>query len=367
MPINWRNKNDGTDSPEAVLKEAFGHDTFRYRQKEAIEAALRGENILRIAPTGSGKSISYQVPAVLERKRRSTLVVSPLIALMRDQVRGLTAAGIPATELHSDVTDRDDVIEKAKFGRYALIYASPEQLQKDDVRDSLRGRVARMDVDEAHCISQWGNDFRPTYRLLGQAKEELQIPAASAFTATASHMVQKDIMSTLKMESCTEIIDEPYRPNLEYSITKIDGYKAKRETVLERVKESSGASIVYCGTKRNTEQLFEFLKSSGVDTEYYHGNLLESDRRRIEERFKDGRTKVLVATNAFGMGIDKSDIRRVIHFQIPGTVQAYLQETGRAGRDGEAARCELLYSDQDIGLQEYLIESRSPEDRKSVV
>jgi ATP-dependent DNA helicase RecQ len=336
----------------ALLKSAFGHDTFRPGQKELIDALQGGRDLLGVMATGSGKSLCYQFPAV-EREKRC-LVVSPLISLMNDQVKKLELAGIPAAGLHSHASpfERQQAIAQWAAGRLRFLYVSPERFSDEGFTALLAAsRPDYVVIDEAHCISQWGHDFRPEYQTLGRLKELFDIPIA-AFTATATPRVQREIIANLKLRQPLVWVHGFYRPNLGFAAAMEAGAKRRAERILEET-DVDGASIVYCSSRKRVDELVEDLRKNGRPAHAYHAGLDALVRARAHNHFRDDARVVIVATNAFGMGVDRPDVRAVIHAQLPGTVEAYYQEAGRAGRDGLPAKCLLLHSPGDIAIHEF--------------
>jgi ATP-dependent DNA helicase RecQ len=348
------------------LRERFGLPGFRPWQREAVEELLEGGGrVLAIAPTGGGKSLCYQFPAT--ELDGTTIVVSPLIALMEDQVRALTDRGIPATYVASNlpVEERRERLRNLHAGRYRLVYVSPERLAHPSVLERLSTlRPPLVAVDEAHCISQWGHDFRPDYLRLGPALEQLAPPRVLACTATATPDVREEILDKLGLGPGTRQILRGFaRPNLHLAAEEIDGGTARTRVVIAALKEAlgppsapQGAAIVYAGTRRKTEELAATLSELGYRTAGYHAGIGAEERGRISNAFADRELDVVVATNAFGMGIDRPDIRTVVHFQAPGSIEAYYQEVGRAGRDGQPAHGLLITGAADIGLRRRLLE-----------
>lgn len=332
-----------------VLKQYFGHDSFREGQGEVIDAIMSGRDALCIMPTGAGKSVCYQIPALM--LDGVTIVISPLISLMKDQVESLVQSGIAAAFVNSSLTSAQyaRVLENITYGRYKLIYVAPERLESPDFLAVCRLiDISLVVVDEAHCVSQWGQDFRPSYLRIRSFYEGLRPrPVVGAFTATATDRVRDDIRALLGLRDPFLVTTGFDRPNLFWSVERPSSSKKKR--LLELVREREGQSgIVYAATRKNVEDVCEMLQSSGISATRYHAGLTEDERHRNQEDFVYGRSLVMVATNAFGMGIDKSDVSFVIHFNMPKDVESYYQEAGRAGRDGERADCILLYSQQDV-------------------
>ncbi|MBV9947400.1 MAG: ATP-dependent DNA helicase RecQ, partial [Myxococcales bacterium] len=353
------------DPLAAVLRDRFGLAEFRPWQREAIDVLLRGSGrVLVVAPTGGGKSLTYQVPAAV--LSGTTVVLSPLVALMEDQVRALEARGIPATFLASTLSlgDRRQREGDLLRGRYKLVYAAPERLASDAFVDLLsRARVELVAVDEAHCIAQWGHDFRPDYLRIGALLERLRPPRVLACTATATPEVRREIRAQLRLGGdCHEVLRGFARPNLHLAARSVEGVSESRAEVLEALasslgeaKKPRGAAIVYAATRRQTEQWAESLAERGWKAAAYHAGMAAAERTDVAARFADRALDLVVATNAFGMGIDRPDIRAVIHVQPPSSIEAYYQEVGRAGRDGADAWGLLLCSGADIGLRRRLV------------
>ncbi len=343
---------------EAVLRDHWGHGGFRPGQWEAIAAALDGRDVLAILPTGGGKSVCYQVPALMQEG--FTLVVSPLIALMQDQVAGLKARGIAAAFINSTLSSRviDQRWTDAEFGRYRLLYVAPERLQSElFLARAERLDVALLAVDEAHCISEWGHHFRPDYLRIPEARARLGDPPVMAVTATAPPEVRQDIIRHLDLHDPVRVVKGFDRPSLVWSIFQTEG---KRQQVRRVVKRVEGSGILYAATRRATEEWAAWLRVQGESAAHYHGGMRSDEREGVQEKWIGGETRLIVATNAFGMGIDKADVRFVIHVDVPASLEAYYQEAGRAGRDGQTAYAVLLHQPSDAGTQRALIEASHP-------
>lgn len=351
------------DSIISTLHTYFGFTAFRLGQADAIEHLLAGRHTLVVMPTGAGKSLVYQLAAL--HRPGLTLVVSPLIALMKDQVDSLARRNIPATYINSALPTDEQAhrLQDLAQGAFRLVYVAPERLRSVPFQQALsRVAVGLLAVDEAHCISQWGHDFRPDYLHVAAARSQMGEPVTVALTATATPQVQEDIVRLLGLPSTRRIITGFNRPNLAFEVRYTTDLPAKLLALQNLLADlDEGAAIVYVGTRRDAEEVAEFVRAvCGVEAQYYHAGLEAETRARVQETFLAGDLPVVVATNAFGMGIDRPDVRLVAHYTLPGTLEAYYQEAGRAGRDGEAAQAALLYAPQDRALQEWFIENDAP-------
>ena len=346
-----------------ILRHYFGHDSFRPGQETMVDALLSGRDALGVMPTGAGKSMCYQVPALL--LEGVTLVISPLISLMADQVAALKSAGVPAAYLNSTLTPRqmDIALERAYQGAYRIIYVAPERLETPSfLRFARSVKIALIAVDEAHCVSQWGQDFRPVYLRIADFVEQLPVrPVMGAFTATATERVREDIVRHLKLVNPATITTGFDRPNLYFEVVRCTEGRSRDRAlrdVLQGRENQSG--IVYCATRKAVEEVCDRLNDAGFTASRYHAGLSDEERKQNQEDFQFDRVQVMVATNAFGMGIDKSNVRFVIHYNMPRSMEAYYQEAGRAGRAGEPSECVLLYSGQDIFTARWMIQHNPP-------
>ena len=345
---------------QEALKVYFGFDSLRPGQEEVVQAVLEGRDALGIMPTGGGKSLCYQLPALC--REGLTIVVSPLIALMKDQVDALQGRGIAAAAVNSSLGAEEyrQVMQALRRGEIRILYVAPERFAQENFMSLLAGlQVALLAVDEAHCLSQWGHDFRPDYLRLGRVREQLGWPQTIALTATATPHVREDILRTLQLHEPAVVISGFGRENLDFSITHCESRKAKFERI-NKIVSRWKKGIIYCSTRKNVMLVFDALASQQVNAVAYHAGMSDEEREFSQNAFVSGRADVVVATNAFGMGIDRSDVRFVVHFEIPGSVEAYYQEAGRAGRDGEPAVCELLFNHADLKTQEFFFEGSNP-------
>lgn len=363
--------NDKYHTPEQALKILFGYDSFRAGQKSVIDSILAGRDAFAVMPTGAGKSVCYQIPAVL--LPGITLVVSPLISLMQDQVKALNEAGVPAAFINSSLSEKDynETIRRARQGIYKIIYIAPERLVTEGFLALAKSvPVSMVTVDEAHCISQWGQDFRPSYMKIVEFVKTLEKrPIISAFTATATETVREDIVCTLGLQNPFTLVNGFDRENLFF---QVDKPKNKEQYILKYISGHSGDSgIIYCATRKNVDNIYELLKSKGISVGKYHAGMSAEERKKMQDDFVFDYTSIVVATNAFGMGIDKSNVRFVIHYNMPQSMENYYQEAGRAGRDGLDAKCILLFSPQDIVINRFLLDHKEmqdldPADRETV-
>lgn len=343
-----------------VLKKYFGYENFREGQETLIDAALEGRDVLGIMPTGAGKSICYQVPALL--LPGITVVISPLISLMKDQVQALNQAGVHAAYINSSLTEKQitKALQLAAAGQYKILYVAPERLETYEFKlFAKQVEISMVAVDEAHCISQWGQDFRPSYLSIVQFIRQLRMrPVISAFTATATDAVKEDIVCVLGLVNPQILVTGYDRKNLYFAV---ETPRKKDAFVLNYVRgHNSDSGVIYCATRKNVDALYEKLLAEGIPVTKYHAGLSNEERKQNQDDFIYDRKPVMVATNAFGMGIDKSNVRYVIHYNMPQSLENYYQEAGRAGRDGEAAECILLYSAQDVVINRFLLDSKEP-------
>lgn len=350
----------------SVLKDYFGHDSFRDGQEQIVDALLDGRDALCIMPTGAGKSMCYQIPALLFDG--VTIVVSPLISLMKDQVGSLVQSGVPAAYINSSLSYPQflRVLSNTEHGKYKIIYVAPERLLTDGFLDTCKKiKISMVAVDEAHCVSQWGQDFRPSYlKIVSFIKSLKNRPIVGAFTATATNDVKEDIKKILRLENPFEITTGFDRPNLFFGVIKSS---SKDEKLIDLIRERGDRSgIVYCATRKNVESVCELLCDNGFSATRYHAGLDEYERRKNQEDFVFDRKNIMVATNAFGMGIDKSNVTYVIHYNMPKNIESYYQEAGRAGRDGGEADCILLYSPKDVRLNRFMIENSEGNDELTI-
>ena len=339
-----------------MLETYFGYTSFRPAQAAPIASLLRNEDVIGIMPTGAGKSICFQIPALC--KAGLTIVFSPLISLMKDQVDGLLVQNIPAALINSTLTQAEfnKTMYEVRSGKIKLLYIAPERLGSNFFCNVLRALpIAQVIVDEAHCISEWGHDFRPSYRLIGEWLNSLpKRPIVGAFTATATKYVENDIKKLLGLDKANVYVTGFDRPNLSFSVIRTP---KRMDYVVHYVRQHDNENgIIYCATRKDVDRVYENLTRAGIKVGHYHGGLSDEVRREMQNAYADDKLQVMVATNAFGMGIDKSNVRYVLHYQMPRNMESYYQEAGRAGRDGAPAECILLYSGQDVQVHKYLIE-----------
>lgn len=343
---------------QEILKEFFGYDSFRPAQEEIINGILKGENVLAVLPTGAGKSICYQIPALISDNY--SIVISPLIALMKDQVDSLNKNKKISAFINSTLEwiEIEKILHDIKYGKIKLLYIAPERLESKEFAERLKSmNPSYLFIDEAHCISEWGHNFRPSYTKIKNFIEFTEIKKISAFTATATPEVIKDIISQIGIKNPKVIIKGFERDNISINVFST---KKKKDKLLEILKTSPSPTIVYVSARKKAEKLNEFLNLNKIKSEFYHAGLNALLRRNVQEEFISGKVPVIIATNAFGMGIDKKDIRTVIHYDIPGSIENYYQEIGRAGRDGKPSFAFLLYDEKDLSIHKYFIESAFP-------
>ena len=368
---NTTNHPTHYNTPEEALKDLFGYDTFRPGQKPIIDSILSGRDTFAVMPTGAGKSLCYQIPAML--LQGITIVVSPLISLMQDQVKALNDAGVSAAFINSALSESAffETVNKAKQGMYKLLYVAPERLVTEGFLNLAKEvPISMITVDEAHCISQWGQDFRPSYTKIVEFVNLLEKrPIISAFTATATETVREDIVCTLGLDNPYTMVTGFDRENLFF---QVDKPKSKEQYIVDYIaKHPDESGIIYCATRKNVDSVYALLKEKGVSVAKYHAGMSAADRKQMQEDFVFDYTSIVVATNAFGMGIDKSNVRFVIHYNMPQSMENYYQEAGRAGRDGLDSKCILLFSPQDIVINRFLLEHKEmsdidPADRETI-
>lgn len=350
-----------------LLQTYFGYTSFRPAQEAPVESLLKNEDVVAIMPTGAGKSICFQIPALC--KSGLTVVFSPLISLMKDQVDGLVDQNIPAALINSTLTqiEFNKTMYDVRSGNIKLLYIAPERLGSNFFCNVLRSMpISQVIVDEAHCISQWGHDFRPSYRLIGDWLASLpKRPVVGAFTATATKAVENDIKTLLGLDHANVYVTGFDRPNLSFSVVRTP---KRMDYVVDYVRRHSHENgIIYCSTRKDVERVYDNLTRAGIQTGYYHAGLSDEMRKDMQNKYAFDQLQVMVATNAFGMGIDKSNVRYVLHYQMPRNMESYYQEAGRAGRDGAPAECILLYSGQDVRVHKYLIEQGHLEPQREQV
>ena len=346
----------------SILKEVFGYEDFLPGQFEVIKSVLSDKDTLAVRPTGAGKSLCFQIPALL--MEGLTIVVSPLLALMKDQIDALERQGIASDAINStqSISEQSEIIHRAITGEIKLLYVSPERFSNRQFLSAMRGcEISLLAVDEAHCISEWGHDFRPSYNDLGAVRKRLGIPQIVALTATADEKVRNDIIQRLGLVKPNVLVSSFDRPNLRFSTVRVRNQKQKREQIAELLEKNNGESaIVYCATRKRVEELTRWLQDKKIRCARYHAGLEDEDRIRIQDAFARDSLPTIVATNAFGLGIDKPDVRLVIHYDMPESIEAYYQEAGRAGRDGLLAECVLFFAPHDRRIREFFIDMAHP-------
>ncbi len=349
--------NDKYKAKYDVLKKYFGYDSFRSGQETVIDAVLDGQDAFGIMPTGAGKSMCYQIPALM--LSGITLVISPLISLMKDQVAALNQAGVYAAYLNSSLTQGQylKALQFAKNGKYKIIYVAPERLLTESFLDfAVHADISFISVDEVHCVSQWGQDFRPSYLKIVDFVQKLKKrPVLGAFTATATAEVRNDVMKILQLKEPKIVTTGFDRENLSFFVKHAKDRKAALFAILREHYDESG--IIYCITRKLVEEVYGLLADRGIEAAKYHAGMTDEERVRNQDAFTSDRVRIMVATNAFGMGIDKPDVRFVIHYNMPKNMESYYQEAGRAGRDGEKSACYLIYNPQDVHTNRYFIEN----------
>ena len=343
------------------LREVFGLERLRPLQRQVIDRVFDGADVLAIMPTGAGKSLCYQLPGL--HRKGMTIVVSPLISLMKDQADKLEEMGVEAASLNSAIPESEqrEAIEAVEDESSDFVFTTPERLTNDEFLDTLRDKeIGLIVIDEAHCISQWGHDFRPAFLELRDAIKTLGVPQVLALTATATPEVIEDIQKQLGRPNMEVVRGGVYRENLKFSVVHTTSDQEKRGKLEQKLREVPGSKIIYCATVKAVEEVTEYLKKHDLEVESYHGRMTPKRRTEVQDAFMSGELDTIIATNAFGMGVDKPDIRAVIHWQIPGSLEAYYQEAGRAGRDGDPAECILLYDTRDRRIQQYFLGGRYP-------
>jgi ATP-dependent DNA helicase RecQ len=356
------NTTESLEEARAALQLHFGYPDFRPGQAQAVASVLQARDTLVVLPTGGGKSICYQIPALMLPKL--TVVISPLISLMKDQVDALARRGLPATFVNSTLTPNQvaDRLARVQRGEFKLLYVAPERFDFGATAERLKNLgVSLLAVDEAHCISEWGHDFRPSYLRIAQVRERLGWPPVIALTATATPHVRADIVRQLRLESAQTIITGFDRRNLRYHVVPTRTEQDKDSALVQILHEQPGLAVVYASTRRTVERIAQLLNSAKISAVAYHAGLDDAHRHEVQDAFMKERVRAIVATNAFGMGIDKPNVRLVAHYAMPGTLEAYYQEAGRAGRDGELADCYLLHAFQDRFTHEFFIKGAYPE------